>query len=60
MIRAAALAAALLALAGCDDYRNSPEQQVKDYKLCTDSGMDAYLNGLGEIGCSPPASESKP
>lgn len=42
---------AALLIAGCD--RNGPAQQVADYKICTDGGMDAYMTAAGEIRCRP-------
>lgn len=47
----AILIALLISLAGC--YRNSPEQQVEDYKTCTDASMNAFLTVVGEIKCEP-------
>lgn len=49
----AILIALLISLAGCDVYRNSPEQQAEDYKTCIDAGMSAYLTVVGEIKCIP-------
>lgn len=43
----------LISLAGCDVYRDSPEQQAEDYKTCVAAGMRAFLTGLGEIMCAP-------
>ena len=43
------IAAALLS--GC--YRDSPEDQAKDFKVCTDAGMRPYRTGFGEIKCDP-------
>lgn len=41
-------------LTACDDgYRNSPQQQVQDMKICKDGGMDAYHTFDGEIKCLP-------
>lgn len=41
--------ALMMALTGC--YRNSPEDQVKDFKTCVDGGMRAYMTTWGEIQC---------
>lgn len=57
MIRVAALAAMIL-LAGCEEARTQPAQQVEDYKLCTSAGMEAYLGAYGEIRCKPPEAET--
>lgn len=43
-----------LFLSGCDaGYRDSPKQQVEDYKICVDGGMVPYRNGAAEIMCAP-------
>lgn len=48
------LCAAALILCGCDSpYRNSPAQQVEDYKICKDGGMRPYSSGFAEIKCAP-------
>lgn len=48
------LLAAIATLAGCDaGYRNSPEQQVADNKVCRDGGMRPYSTAFGEILCAP-------
>ena len=60
MSRAAALAAVLAMLAGCDTYRDTPEQQVEDFATCKAGGMTAYLNAVGEITCYPPAAITEP
>ncbi len=53
MNRYAALAAVLVLMSGCSDYRNSPDQQVEDYKKCVAAGMTAVTNVVGEISCFP-------
>ena len=41
-------------LTACDDgYRDTPQQQVQDMKICKDGGMEAYLTVVGEIKCLP-------
>ena len=41
-------------LTACDDgYRDSPQQQVEDLKICKEGGMFAYLTSVGEIKCMP-------
>ena len=41
-------------LTACDDgYRDSPQQQVEDMKICKDGEMEAYLTVVGEIKCMP-------
>ena len=41
-------------LTACDDgYRDSPQQQVEDMKICKDGEMEAYLTVVGEIKCIP-------
>ena len=38
-------------MAGCQ--RTSPEDQVKDAKICRDGGMTAISNTIGQISCRP-------
>jgi uncharacterized protein YcfL len=60
-MRIAILILASLILAGCGapiDYRNSPQQQVADFKTCKAGGMSPYMNIYAEIMCSP--TEVKP
>lgn len=45
------VAIACLVLSGC--YRNSPEQQVADAKVCIDGGMTPRLTAFLEIWCDP-------
>ena len=43
-------------LTGCDNrlhWRNTPQQQAEDMEMCRKANMKAYVNGLGEIQCSP-------
>lgn len=40
-------------LVGCYEFRNSPEEQVQDAKICRDGGMDAYKTLNGTIKCTP-------
>lgn len=40
-------------LVGCYEYRNSPQEQVEDAKICRDGGLDYFLTGMGEITCRP-------
>lgn len=41
-------------LTACDDgYRDSPQQQVEDMKICRDGEMEVYLTVVGEIKCIP-------
>ena len=41
-------------LTACDNpYRNKVIQQAEDMEMCRKASMKAYVNGLGEIKCSP-------
>ena len=43
-------------LTACDNrlhWRNTPQQQAEDMEMCRKASMKAYVNGLGEIKCSP-------
>ena len=41
-------------LTACDTpYRNKVIQQAEDMEVCRKASMKAYVNGLGEIKCSP-------
>lgn len=42
-----------LSLAGCEKARNTVDDQIHDYSICKNAGMSAYLNGYGEVRCSP-------
>lgn len=44
---------AMLLTAYNDGYRDTPQQQVEDMKICKDGGMEAYLTVVGEIKCVP-------
>lgn len=49
------LTLALVALIGCHDPRNDPQQQIEDFKACKSAGMDAYQGMYGGIFCRPAA-----
>lgn len=40
-------------LVGCYEYRDSPQEQVEDAKICRDGGMGYFLTPVGEIKCKP-------
>ena len=40
-------------LVGCYEYRDSPEEQVEDAKICRDGDLGYFLTGIGEIKCKP-------
>ena len=41
-------------LTACDNHhRNKVIQQAEDMEICRKASMKAYINGLGEIKCSP-------
>ena len=45
-------------LIGCDNpYRTKVTQQAEDMEMCRKASMNAYVNGLGEIKCSPKPEE---
>lgn len=45
-------------LTACDNpYRNKVIQQAEDMEMCRKASMKAYINGLGEIKCSPKPEE---
>lgn len=45
-------------LTACDTpYRNKVIQQAEDMEVCRKASMKAYVNGLGEIKCSPKPEE---
>lgn len=46
-----------LLFACSNEYRNSVQQQAEDMEVCRKAGMKAYLNGLGEVKCSPKEDE---
>lgn len=52
-VKYSAAALILLSISACSDYRNSPDQQVEDYKKCVEAGMTAVTNVVGEISCFP-------
>lgn len=61
MKRAILIAAMIATLTGCDElsfYRNSPSQQVQDYKTCLEGGLDASRTIYGEITCIVPDFET--
>ena len=45
-------------LTACDTpYRNKVIQQAEDMEMCRKASMKVYVNGLGEIKCSPKPEE---
>ena len=40
-----------------NEYRNSVQQQAEDMEVCRKASMSAYLNGVGEVKCSPKGDE---
>lgn len=41
-------------LTACDNHhRTKVTQQAEDMEVCRKASMKAYVNGLGEIKCSP-------
>ena len=45
-------------LTACDNpYRTKVTQQAEDMEICRKASMKAYVNGLGEIKCSPKPEE---
>lgn len=40
-------------LVGCYEYRNSPQEQVEDAKICRDGDLGYFLTIMGEIKCRP-------
>ena len=41
-------------LTGCDNpHRTKVTQQAEDMEMCRKASMKAYVNGFGEIKCSP-------
>ena len=45
-------------LTACDNpYRTKVTQQAEDMEVCRKASMKAYVNGLGEIKCSPKPEE---
>ena len=45
-------------LTACDNpYRNKVTQQAEDMEMCRKANMKAYVNGFGEIKCSPKPEE---
>ena len=41
-------------LTACDNHhRAKVTQQAEDMEMCRKASMNAYVNGLGEIKCSP-------
>ena len=41
-------------LTGCDNpHRTKVIQQAEDMEVCRKANMKAYVNGFGEIKCSP-------
>lgn len=61
MKRTILIAAMIVTLTGCDEfsfYRNSPSQQVEDYKTCLEGGLDASRTYYGEITCVIPDFET--
>lgn len=46
-----------LLFACSNEYRNSVQQQAEDMEVCRKANMSAYLNGVGEVKCSPKGDE---
>lgn len=45
-------------LTACDTtYRNKVIQQAEDMEMCHKANMKTYVNGFGEIKCSPKPEE---
>lgn len=45
-------------LTACDNHhRNKVIQQAEDMEMCRKASMKAYVNGFGEIKCSPKPEE---
>jgi len=45
-------------LTGCDNpHRTKVIQQAEDMEMCRKASMKAYVNGFGEIKCSPKPEE---
>lgn len=46
--------ATVIFLQGCEPARNSPAEQVEDYAICKNAGMDSYLDSISRVKCKPP------
>ena len=51
------VSSAALLFACSNEYRNSVHQQAEDMEVCRKAKMKAYLNGVGEVKCSPNPAE---
>lgn len=51
------IASTALLFACSNEYRNSVQQQAEDMEVCRKANMSAYLNGVGEVKCSPKEDE---
>ena len=57
MFKILVIASTVLLFACSNEYRNSVQQQAEDMEVCRKANMKAYLNGVGEIKCSPNTDE---
>ena len=53
MFKVLLIASTVLLFACSNEYRDSVQQQAEDMEVCRKANMKAYLNGVGEIRCSP-------
>ena len=57
MFKILLIASTVLLFACSNEYRNSVQQQADDMEVCRKANMKAYLNGMGEVKCSPEEDE---
>ena len=57
MFKILLISSTALLFACSDEYRNSVQQHVEDMEVCRKANMSAYLNGVGEVKCSPKGDE---